>query len=79
MKLDAAHTAYAQALSRFRAIGYRQGEGKTLSEMALLALMMGDHEQGHRYAADALEIAKQIGIQRDQAYALTRLGYAGKA
>ncbi len=76
MKLDAAHTAYAQALSRFRAIGYRQGEGKTLSEMALLALMIGDHEQGHRHAADALEIAEQIGIQRDQAYALTRLGYA---
>ncbi len=49
-----------------------------MSEMALLALMMGDHEQGHRYAADALEIAKQIGIQRDQAYALTRLGYASE-
>lgn len=69
-------THYEQALALFREIGYRQGEGKTSSELALLSIWTNDPEGALGFAEQALAIAQEIGVRRDQAYALTRRGYA---
>lgn len=75
-QLSAAQTHYEEALTLFRTIGYRQGEGKTVSELALLALWQNKPKLSLHCADEALTIAQQIDIQRDQAYALTRRGHA---
>jgi predicted ATPase len=74
-ELDAAADAFARALAQFQAIGYRQGESKTLSELAVLYLIRGDAGRAMEHADAARTLATQIGIQRDLAAAHTRTGY----
>ncbi len=70
-----ARQAYTTALDRFCAIGYRQGEGKTQRDLALLALVCGEPAQALEFAAEGRAIADELGILRDQAAAYTRSGY----
>ncbi|MEZ4560038.1 MAG: tetratricopeptide repeat protein, partial [Caldilineaceae bacterium] len=67
--------ALEQALTLFHAIGYRQGEGKTLSELALLTLILGEPDAARAHAAAARAIAAELGLRRDVAVAYTRTGY----
>ena len=71
----AADQAFSAALRLFRTIGYREGVGKTASELATLALVTGDAARAHEHAEEAHAIATAIGIHRDQAAAHTRAGY----
>ncbi len=75
-RFEAAQQTFEEASALFETIGYRQGEGKTLSEMALLSAIKGTYEEALSQTNAALVIAVEIGVQRDQAYALTRQGYA---
>ena len=71
----AAGDALEQALTLFRAIGYRQGEGKTSSELALLTLILGEPDRARVHADAARAIAAELGLRRDVAVAYTRTGY----
>ena len=74
--LAAARELLEQSVALFQQIGYRQGEGKCQSELALVLNWQGEHDDALRCAEQALAIAEEIGILRDLAYAVTRKGYA---
>ncbi len=75
-RFEGAQQTLDEALALFETIGYRQGVGKTMSEMALLSAIRGAYDEALNQANAALAIAVGIDIQRDRAYALARQGYA---
>ncbi len=77
--LAAARELLKQSVALFQQIGYRQGEGKGQSELALVLNWQGEHDDALCCAEQASAIAEEIGILRDRAYAVTRKGYAFEA
>jgi tetratricopeptide (TPR) repeat protein len=72
----AAEQHYMEALALFQKIGYRQGIGKTASEIGLLHIWLGDCATALQWLEQAQAIVQPLGIRRDQAAVLVRTGYA---
>ncbi|MFI1889389.1 AfsR/SARP family transcriptional regulator [Streptomyces jumonjinensis] len=73
--LDSAH----QALVAFQECGDRTYEVETLCVMSLITEGLGDWAASARYAATALDGARQIDYADGEAYALARMAATGRA
>ncbi|GIE54572.1 AfsR/SARP family transcriptional regulator [Actinoplanes nipponensis] len=72
---EAAYEHAEQALRLFSAAADRFGEGCVHLDLSMLAERQGDNEQALAHARRALDVAREIGHERQQARALNTVGW----
>src|SRR4029450_9831176 len=72
---EAALAHAEEALRLFTAAGDRFGEGCVHLDLSMLAELQNDNEQALAHAERALEVAREIGHDRQQARALNTVGW----
>ncbi|OKH32919.1 Fis family transcriptional regulator [[Phormidium ambiguum] IAM M-71] len=65
-----------QALTIFREIGDRKGEGAALGTLGLVYNFLGDYREAIDYHQQSLAIAREIGDRQNEAPSLANLGLA---
>lgn len=74
-QLSQAAACYAQALALFRQFNTRQGQSNVLAYMGLLAYWRGDYENGRLHCTEALRLAQEEKVRREQAFACIFLAH----
>ena len=77
-KLDAAIESWQQALSLYRQLQDREGEGVALGNLGATYLSLGNYSKAIEFLEPFLAIAKDTGNQLGEAQALGNLGIAYK-
>ncbi len=65
---------YEQALLGFQEVGYKAGEGATLSNLGLVYEVLGEPEKAISYYEQSLEIRRLVGDKRGEGRTLDNLG-----
>jgi tetratricopeptide (TPR) repeat protein len=62
--LDGARTACETALAQFRDAGYLHGVGRTLGDLARIAMDRGDRETSQAFYSDAIDVYRKLDHRR---------------